>query len=165
MSQISLENAEFFAHHGCFEEEQVIGNRFIIDFYCEVDTSEAEVSDDLSKTVDYQVLYELIREEMAVTSKLLEHVARRIIGRVMKAYPGITEAEVKISKLNPPLGGKVERVSVALSTLSGSPQDRDVSRLSHILQKVRKKLNRRRDSCQHMNNPACGTRNESRRNL
>jgi dihydroneopterin aldolase len=107
---------EFFAHHGCYEEEQIIGNHFLVDFFCEVDTSEAEQSDELLKTVDYQAIYQLIKEEMAINSKLLEHLALRIINRIMKTFPSIEESEVRISKMNPPVGGKVERVSVALSS-------------------------------------------------
>ena len=114
MAQISLENVEFFAHHGSFEEEQIIGNRFIIDFYCETDTSEAEITDDLSKTVNYQSLYEIMKEEMVIPSKLLEHVAHRILDRIMKEFPAIEAAEISLSKMNPPVGGKVERVCVTL---------------------------------------------------
>ena len=114
MSQISIEGMEFFAHHGCMKEEQIIGNRFIVDFYCETDTFEAEKSDDLATTVDYQTVYELIKKEMVLKSKLLEHVARRILDRVCAHFPQIQEAEVRVCKLNPPVGGKVERVCVLL---------------------------------------------------
>ncbi len=105
---------EFFAYHGCFAEEQVIGTNFIVDFYFETTTTEAETSDDLRKTVNYQTVYQLVKKEMEIKSHLLEHVGRRILDSVMAAFPEVISAEVKISKLNPPLGGKVDRVSVTL---------------------------------------------------
>jgi dihydroneopterin aldolase len=116
MSQISIEGMEFFAHHGCFKEEQIIGTKFNIDFFCEADTSEAEKKDDLNKTVNYQSIYLLIQQEMDKKSKLLEHVAHRILKKIMKTFPQIEVAEIKIAKLNPPVGGKVDRVCVALSS-------------------------------------------------
>jgi dihydroneopterin aldolase len=116
MSTISVEGMEFFAHHGCMKEEQIIGTRFIVDFYCETDTREAERTDDLTKTVNYQTVFGLVKEEMAVKSKLLEHVARRILERICSHFPQIEKAKVKVCKLNPPVGGKVEKVCVILHT-------------------------------------------------
>ena len=114
MGLISLEGMEFFAHHGCMKEEQLIGTRFIVDFYMETDTHEAELNDDLTKTVNYQSVYGLVAGEMKIRSKLLEHVAHRILARVCAQFPQILHAEVKVCKLNPPVGGKVERVCVLL---------------------------------------------------
>ncbi|MDD5508845.1 MAG: dihydroneopterin aldolase [Bacteroidales bacterium] len=114
MAHISIEGMEFFAHHGCMKEEQMIGTRFFVDLVIETETLEAEKTDDLSKTVNYQAVYELIAGEMRIRSKLLEHVARRILERIYEHFPQILKAEVKICKLNPPVGGKVERVCVLL---------------------------------------------------
>jgi len=116
MSQISVEGMEFFAHHGCFKEEQIIGTKFVVDFFCEADTGDAEKMDDLTKTVNYQSVYLLIQKEMEHKSKLLEHVARRTLEKIIKTFPQIEVAEIKIAKLNPPIGGKVDRVCVALSS-------------------------------------------------
>jgi len=114
MGMITIEGMEFFAYHGCFKEEQIIGTKFIVDLFMEADTAEAENSDDLSKTVNYQAVYGLVADEMSVKSKLLEHVARRILDRIGKEYPQIISSRIKISKMNPPVGGKVERVCVEL---------------------------------------------------
>lgn len=114
MSQISIEGMEFFAYHGCFAEEQIIGNRFMVDLFFEVDTTNAEVSDDLSKTVNYQSVYEVVKKEMEVPSKLLEHLGHRVIKSVCAEFTTIEQLTLKISKLNPPIGGKVDRVSVVL---------------------------------------------------
>lgn len=115
MSTISIEGMEFFAYHGCFAEEQIIGTKFNIDLFMEVDTSKAEHSDDLHDTVNYQSVYELIKEEMKTKSKLLEHVGRRILDKVLLVYPEVESARIKIRKLNPPLGGKMDFVSLELT--------------------------------------------------
>jgi 7,8-dihydroneopterin aldolase/epimerase/oxygenase len=115
MGLIKLEGMEFFAYHGCFAEEQVIGSQFIVDLEVEAVTVEAEKSDELSKAVNYQTLYDLVAAEMKENSSLLEHVARRILDSVYKTCPNISAATVKIAKVNPPLGGKVQQVSVTLS--------------------------------------------------
>jgi 7,8-dihydroneopterin aldolase/epimerase/oxygenase len=114
MGLISIEGMEFYAYHGCFKEEQIIGTRFIVDIFLETETQEAEMTDDLHKTVNYQAVYVFIKEEMAVKSKLLEHVGRRILNRIKSEFPQVTDCRIKISKMNPPVGGKVERVSVEL---------------------------------------------------
>lgn len=115
MSIISIEGMEFFAYHGCFKEEQVIGTKFSIDLFLNVDTSNAEVSDDLYDTVNYQDVFQLVKSEMQITSKLLEHVGRRILDRIKSTYPTVENATLKIRKLNPPLGGKMDYVSLTLN--------------------------------------------------
>lgn len=114
MGTISLEGMEFFAHHGCYDEEQIIGTRFIVDLFIDYDTTEAENSDDLTQTVNYQSLYGLVKKEMATASKLLEHVARRILNHIAAEYPNVSATRIKISKINPPVGGKVGKVSIEL---------------------------------------------------
>jgi dihydroneopterin aldolase len=114
MSTISIEQMEFYAYHGCFKEEQIIGTRFLVDLYLETDTAKAEKTDDLSETVNYQEAYLLVKKEMEIKSKLLEHVGRRILDAVKDKFPEVTSAKLKISKMNPPLGGKMKNVSLTL---------------------------------------------------
>ena len=114
MAIISLENMEFFSYHGCFAEEQVIRTRFVVNLHFETETTEAERTDDLNKTVNYQTVYLLVKAEMEQKSKLLEHVARRILDKLQETWPAITTARVKVSKMNPPLGGQLENVSIEL---------------------------------------------------
>ena len=109
-----MEGMEFFAYHGCFKEEQIIGTRFTVDLYLETDTAEAEITDNLARTINYQSVYGIVAEEMKIKSKLLEHVGRRILDRIGKEFPMAGSRRIKISKMNPPVGGKVERVSVEL---------------------------------------------------
>lgn len=114
MSVISIEGMEFFAYHGCFKEEAIIGTKFNIDLFLETDTSKAETSDDLNDTINYQSVYKLVKNEMSSRSKLLEHVGRRILNCVQKNFPEVIHAKIKIRKLNPPLGGKMDFVSLEL---------------------------------------------------
>lgn len=114
MAIIQVENMEFYAYHGCFREEQVVGNQFLVDILVETDTTNAQHSDKLQDTVNYQVLYNLIKDEMKIKSKLLEHVSERIIDSVHSNFAEIKRIKVKVSKMNPPMGGKIERVSVTL---------------------------------------------------
>lgn len=111
MGKILLEGMEFFAFHGCFKEEQIIGTKFILDLELESDTSVAENSDRLYDTVDYAGVYQKVKNEMEMKSHLLEHVARRIIESVHSTYPSIVYIGLKIAKNNPPIGGKIHRVS------------------------------------------------------
>jgi len=115
MGKILLEGMEFFAYHGCFHEEQVIGTRFIVEVVLEVDTARAEVSDHLEDTVNYQSVYGLVRTEMEQKSHLIEHVGRRILDAIKGSFPEITSLQVTISKVNPPLGGKAKQVTCVLN--------------------------------------------------
>jgi len=116
MGLIEIEGMDFFAYHGCFKEERVIGTRFTVDAWLTTDTSEAETTDELKHTVNYQAVYALIRSEMENHSHLLEHVARRIIDALYRDFKTLTHVKIKVSKLNPALahGGKIKQVSVTL---------------------------------------------------
>lgn len=111
MGKISLEGMEFFAYHGCFHEEQLIGTKFTVDLHVETDTSVAEQSDSLHDTLNYVSIYNVVRTEMEERSHLLEHIAARIIRSLDGTFPAISSLELKISKLNPPVGGKMKQVS------------------------------------------------------
>lgn len=114
MATIRIEGMDFFAYHGCFTEESIIGTRFEVDLTVVVDTDQAEISDDLHQTVNYMNLYDTVKKEMEIRSNLLENVAHRILKAIALRFPTITRTEIKISKLNPPIGGKADRVSVTL---------------------------------------------------
>ena len=114
MARIELEEMEFHAFHGCFKEERIVGNAFLVKFSFDTDTSIAEISDNIADTVNYQTIYSLIKDEMNKPSHLLEHLSRKILNTVCKNFPSIVFAEVKVSKINPALGGKMKCVSVSL---------------------------------------------------
>ncbi|MBE0648576.1 MAG: dihydroneopterin aldolase [Bacteroidales bacterium] len=115
MGKIILEGMEFFAYHGCFHEEQIIGTRFVVEVELEVDTTKAEASDHLEDTVNYQSVYGLVRHEMEQKSQLIEHVGRRILDAISHTFPQINSLQVTISKVNPPIGGKVKQVTCVLT--------------------------------------------------
>ena len=116
MAKIKLEGMAFYARHGCFEEERTIGTRFEADCELHYDASEAAATDDLNHAMDYQQVYALIENEMEQPSALLEHLARRILKSLQEHFSTLTFAEVKISKLQPPLGGNIRKVSVVMNT-------------------------------------------------
>lgn len=105
---------EFYAHHGCFEEERKVGTWFQVDLEMMVDTATAERSDNLDETVNYAEVYLTVKREMSISSKLLENVAYRVKMAVMQEYPSVEQVKVKVQKLNPPLGGKMKSVAVEL---------------------------------------------------
>jgi dihydroneopterin aldolase len=115
MGMISLEGMEFFAYHGCYKEEQIIGTKFIVDLKIDADTDSAEVTDHLHDTISYVHLYQAVKKEMEQKSHLLEHVAKRIVDSLKSGFPQIHRIELKISKINPPIGGKVSHVSYSTS--------------------------------------------------
>jgi dihydroneopterin aldolase len=114
MSKILLENMEFFAYHGCFKEEQIIGNQFIVNLEIETDTTKAEHSDKLSDTLNYQEAFNVVKNQMQQKSHLLEHVGTRILDALLKQFPQVAHLKLKISKMHPPMGGKMQCVSVEM---------------------------------------------------
>jgi 7,8-dihydroneopterin aldolase/epimerase/oxygenase len=115
MGLIQIENMEFYAYHGCYKEERMVGNKFIVDVQLETDLQKASVTDNIKDTLNYQVAYEAVKEQMNIKSHLLEHVAARILDSLYSKFPEITMASVKVSKMNPPMGGQMDRVSVTLT--------------------------------------------------
>jgi dihydroneopterin aldolase len=111
---VSLEGMAFFARHGFYEEERKLGNRYEVDIAVETPLQDAASRDELTGTVNYEGLYRIVREEMETPSKLLEHVAGRILERTCREFPAIFSVEVSISKLNPPVGGVCERSRVRM---------------------------------------------------
>jgi len=115
MTRITLENMEFHAYHGCLEHEQQLGNTFIVTLSMELDTSLAGATDELVHTLNYQLVYDVVKAQMKIPSKLIEHVGQRIVDTLFSAFPQIQVLAVKLSKMNPPLGGKVDCVTIELS--------------------------------------------------
>ncbi|TSA31855.1 MAG: dihydroneopterin aldolase [Porphyromonadaceae bacterium] len=115
MGLIRIEQMEFYSFHGCFEEERIVGNRFIVDLDMETDMSRACETDKIGDALNYQTAYDLIKEEMKTNSYLLEHIAYRILDTLFRNFPQLEKASVKVSKMNPPLGGKIKSVSVEIS--------------------------------------------------
>lgn len=105
---------EFHAYHGCLEHEKQLGNTFIVSVSMRIDTCLAGQTDELENTLNYQLVYDVVKTQMEIPSKLIEHVGQRILESIFGSFPQIKTLKVKLEKLNPPLGGKVEKVSIEL---------------------------------------------------
>jgi 7,8-dihydroneopterin aldolase/epimerase/oxygenase len=114
MGTIKLQNIRTFSFHGCLAEEAIIGSDYRVDLEIKTDLRKSSITDDLKDTVDYVLLNQIVVEEMAIRSKLLEHVAQRIIKRMFTEIATISTIIVAVSKLNPPLGGDVEAVTIEM---------------------------------------------------
>jgi len=115
MVRIELIGLEFFAFHGVHAEEQKAGNNFIVNLTIEGDFERAVQHDVLEGTIDYEMLYAVIKDEMQIRSKLLEHVAGRILKRIIEGHPEIKEISIAIDKLNPPIEGVCEATRVSIT--------------------------------------------------
>jgi 7,8-dihydroneopterin aldolase/epimerase/oxygenase len=114
MGKIEIEGMAFYAFHGHFEEEQIVGNKFLVSISLETDTSKAEKSDNLHDALDYQIVYRIIKEQMEIKSYLLENIASRIMNKLFETFNCIESATLKVSKINPPMGGQIQKVSITL---------------------------------------------------
>ena len=112
INKINIEGIKLYAYHGCLEEEARIGANYIVDVYMTTDFSKAANTDDLNETIDYCAIYEVAKKQMAVRSKLIEQVCKRIFDNIISDFKTIQSLRVKITKLLPPMNGNVERVSV-----------------------------------------------------
>jgi 7,8-dihydroneopterin aldolase/epimerase/oxygenase len=115
MGTIKLKNIRTFSYHGCLVEESKIGSNYRVDLEIEADLSTSAKSDKLADTVDYVHLNKIVVEEMAIRAELLEHVAKRIVDRTLQELEMVTKVTVEVSKLNPPIGGDVEEVTIILT--------------------------------------------------
>ncbi len=115
LGSIKLKNIKVFSYHGCLEEESKIGSDYRVDLSIKGDLSRSAETDLLADTIDYVHLNKIVKEEMAIRSKLLENVAERILARVLNELELVKKAKVHVSKINPPIGGNVSMVTVTRS--------------------------------------------------
>jgi dihydroneopterin aldolase len=121
MGIIRLEDMEFYAFHGHYKEEQIVGNKFLIDIEIETDMEAPGRSDRLDDAVDYQTACRVVKEEMEKKSRLLENIAMRILDALYLNIKNVNKATVKIKKMNPPVGFRVGSVSVIMGRDGKSP--------------------------------------------
>ena len=115
MGIIQVNNIKLYAYHGCLEEEAKIGSWYRVAVEVKADLKKSAKTDNLKDTVDYVHLNLIVKEEMAIRSKLLEEVAQRILDRFFKEIPMIKKAKIEVAKINPPIGGNVEEVVIILT--------------------------------------------------
>lgn len=114
--RIELDRMEFRAYHGCYDLEQQVGNRFTVDLELTAELGRVAEEDDVRLAVNYLTVYEIVRAQMRVTQRTIERVATNIIEALYAAEfgPRLRHVKCRVSKLAPPLGGKLDRVSVVL---------------------------------------------------
>lgn len=116
MGLISIDEMEFYSPVGCFKEEKLTRNKILVSFEFDTDTSIPEQSDNIVDTVNYQVIYDIIKQETIAPVNLIEHLARKALDKIMLTFPQITNAKIKVSKINPAMGGQIKSVSVVLKS-------------------------------------------------
>ena len=115
MGIIKVNNIKLYAFHGCLDEEAKIGSEYRVDVEVAADLTKSAQTDNLVDTVDYVHLNHIVKQEMAIRSKLLEEVAQRILDRFFNEVPMIEKARVDVAKINPPIGGNVEAVVISMT--------------------------------------------------
>lgn len=111
---VEVTGIEVYAYHGCMEEEARLGGKYIVDIQIEADFSQSAKSDKLIDTIDYVEVREIVVAEMAIRSKLIEHVGYRILQRFNAAFPSAIKSIIKVRKLNPPINGTVKEVAIII---------------------------------------------------
>lgn len=114
MQTINIRGIRLFAYHGCLEEEALIGGNYVVNVQLKGDFTTATKSDNLADTADYVKVYKIVKEEMAIRSKLIEHVAERIASHLKKELTTVKELSVEVIKQNPPMNGEVDDVSFVI---------------------------------------------------
>ena len=109
---IRLEGLKIYAYHGVLPQENLVGAYYYIDLKLKTDFTHAAETDELEGTVSYADIFAVVKEEMAITSKLLEHVCQRIASRIFQDFPAIEAIEIRLSKENPPMGASAKSIGV-----------------------------------------------------
>ncbi len=117
-SEIYIRNLRFHAYHGVLPQESVLGNDFVVNVRLHCSIEKAMQSDNLHDTINYATVFEIIRQQMAIPSKLLEHVAGRIGQQLFNAFPEVEAIDLDITKLNPPMGADCDGAGVALHLIN-----------------------------------------------
>ena len=109
---IRMEGMKFYAYHGVLPQENLVGANYYIDLRLKTDFSRAAETDELEGTVNYADIHTAVKEEMRITSQLLEHVCQRIARRIFHDFPTIESIDISLFKENPPMGACAQRVGV-----------------------------------------------------
>jgi dihydroneopterin aldolase len=111
---IEVNGIKLYAYHGCLPEEGKVGGNYIVDVSLKTDFGSAAISDELHETIDYVDVNLIVKEEMAIRSKLIEHVGQRIINRIKSEIKGVISLKVKVTKICPPINGDVDNVAIII---------------------------------------------------
>jgi len=116
MECIGLKKMLFHAYHGVMEQERTVGNTYQVDLKLFLDLSKAIRTDNLDDTVNYADIFSLVKEEMAIPSRLIEHVAGRIIQKIRERYTHISKIKIRLAKIHPPIQGEIQEAAVIINT-------------------------------------------------
>lgn len=111
---IEVNGIKLYAYHGCLDEEAVVGAHYTVNVKIVTNFSKAIESDKLTDTIDYVSVYNIVKQEMGIRSKLIEHVGQRIINQIKKAEKNIDSIQVKVIKHHPPVGGAIENTAIII---------------------------------------------------
>ena len=114
MGYIELREMIFHSYHGVMEQERIVGNTYRIDLKLFLDLSKAVESDKLEDTLNYADIFDLVKEEMAIPSHLLEHIAGRIVKKIRQKYPHISKVKIRLAKNSPPIEGEIREAAVVI---------------------------------------------------
>ena len=114
MHKVIIENMSFYGFHGLYDEENKIGGKYTIDIELNVDFNEAIKTDEITTTINYAEVIEIVQEEMNKPSKLIEHVGGRIVKKLKIKFEKLQKVKLKISKCNPPIKAKLDKVSIVI---------------------------------------------------
>ena len=117
-SYISLRNVRFHAFHGVMPQERRVGGDFLVNLRVGYPLEQAMQSDEVSDTLNYAALYEVVKAEMMQPSNLLEHVAGRIADAVVKRFPQVTSIDLELTKQNPPMGADCDGAGVEIHLIN-----------------------------------------------
>lgn len=112
--QLHIQNIACYSYHGCLKEETKIGGKFSVDILIDYDFSNSLTSDELTDTIDYCVLHDVVHQQMDLPSKLIEHVAGRIKNKILEIYQNVNSIAVSVTKYNPPVNGFIDKVTVTV---------------------------------------------------
>jgi dihydroneopterin aldolase len=112
MNCIKVHGIRTFSFHGCLEEEEIIGGNYIVNVEVDCDFKTAALEDDLSKTIDYVAIKEIVVKQMSIRNKLIESVAYNIVHEIKENFSTANKCRIEIKKINPPIDGDIDYVSV-----------------------------------------------------
>ncbi len=113
-STIFVNDIQLHAYHGVMPQEQLTGNDYLVSVSAQYPIDKAIATDDVQHTLNYAMVYDIVKEEMGISSKLVEHVAGRIAQHLMKQFADISAVQVRITKLNPPMGAQCAGAGVEI---------------------------------------------------
>lgn len=114
MDILRLNKMKFHAYHGCLAQEHVVGNDYEIDLALKIELQEACQSDNLDGTINYALIYEAVKQIMSERVQLIEHLAERIAMKLKEDFPKITEVEIHLRKMHPPIQGEIESAEIII---------------------------------------------------